>query len=295
VEFHKPSNAVIRFRAYQMRACEEHDFLAIRCAFNGQRRFETPEGRFAVDDSAYLIMNTGEDVRTSIDSPTEVESFSVFFRPGMAEETLRSLITPSDRLLDDSRRQLSAPVRFFEKLYCHDQILSPALFDLRAALAERSEHEVTRGWMEERFHDLLERLLLVHRNVGREIEMLPAVRQATRIELYQRLHRARDYMDASLSQSLPLSEMAESAYFSTHHFLRLFKKVFGETPHQYLTRRRLEEAKRLLVRTEQPVTDICGQVGFDSLGSFSWLFRQRIGMSPMEFRQHHHRRTRKKG
>src|SRR5205823_14407191 len=69
------------------------------------------------------------------------------------------------------------------------------------------------------------------------------------------------------------------------HFLRLFKAAFHETPLRYLRRRRLERARRLLTQTDLPVTDICLRVGFESLGSFSTLFRRFAGASPREFRR----------
>jgi AraC-like DNA-binding protein len=87
-----------------------------------------------------------------------------------------------------------------------------------------------------------------------------------------------------LQQPLTLSQIAEVAWLSTHHFLRLFKRTFHETPHQYLIRKRIERAKYLLAHTDLSVTDVCLEVGFESLGSFSWLFRRRVGASPETFR-----------
>ncbi len=75
------------------------------------------------------------------------------------------------------------------------------------------------------------------------------------------------------------------AWFAPHHFLRLFKQTFGETPHRYLTRRRLERAQHLLAKTDLSVNDICTESGFQSVGSFSWLFRRHLGMSPNTFRR----------
>jgi AraC-like DNA-binding protein len=79
--------------------------------------------------------------------------------------------------------------------------------------------------------------------------------------------------------------MAAVACLSPNHFLRTFKQLFHQTPHQYLISKRLEEARRLLSLTEMPVTDVCFSVGFESLGSFSWLFRHRTGVSPEAYRR----------
>src|SRR5262249_54058716 len=152
------------------------------------------------------------------------------------------------------------PVHFFAKTYRHDEIVSPALVRLEKL---REGEQATHGWFEEEFHRILVRMLQAHRNVLHEVEKVPAARPATRVELYSRLHRARDFMEAGLFEPLTLNGIAQAAWMSPHHFLRLFKATFGETPHQYLTRRRIERARNLLVRTEMPVADICSSVGFE--------------------------------
>jgi len=131
----------------------------------------------------------------------------------------------------------------------------------------------------------MERLLLVHTRTRRQVESIPALRPASREELYRRLHRARDYATACFDQPITLNDMARVACLSTNHFLRTFKQTFHQTPHQYLTRIRLERAKGLLTKTNQPVTEVCFAVGFESLGSFSWLFRQRVGLAPEAYRR----------
>jgi transcriptional regulator GlxA family with amidase domain len=140
-------------------------------------------------------------------------------------------------------------------------------------------------WLTEQLHGLMQRLLQVHYNVYRETEALPAARPATREELYRRVHRARDYAAASFDQSLTLNELARVACLSPNHLLRTFRQAFGQTPHQYLTNLRLRRAQMLLIKTDLSVTDICFSVGFQSIGSFSWLFKQQFGVSPNMYRR----------
>jgi AraC-like DNA-binding protein len=99
--------------------------------------------------------------------------------------------------------------------------------------------------------------------------------------------RARDAIHARYAEALRLKDLAHEAALSPFHFLRMFRAVFGETPHQYLTRVRIEAAKRLLL-ADAPVTDVCFDVGFQSLGSFSALFSRRVGAPPSAFRRRLH-------
>jgi AraC-like DNA-binding protein len=96
--------------------------------------------------------------------------------------------------------------------------------------------------------------------------------------------RARDAIDREYARALDIRELARVAAVSEAHFIRTFRATFGETPHRYLQRRRVERAMTLLRTTDRSVTDICMAVGFSSLGTFSRTFRDIVGHSPAAFR-----------
>jgi AraC-like DNA-binding protein len=95
--------------------------------------------------------------------------------------------------------------------------------------------------------------------------------------------RARDRMDRSYPHMLDIPALAKVAGCSHAHFIRTFRAVFGETPHRYLQRRRVERAMHLL-GSARTVTDVCFDVGFNSLGTFSRTFRAIVGVSPSVYR-----------
>jgi len=103
----------------------------------------------------------------------------------------------------------------------------------------------------------------------------------------RRLLRARDAMDRSFAEPLDVRTVAAVAHVSAAHFSRSFREVFGETPHRYLQRRRVERSMFLLRETDRSVTDICFDVGLTSLGTFSRTFREIVGESPSDYRQGH--------
>jgi transcriptional regulator GlxA family with amidase domain len=97
--------------------------------------------------------------------------------------------------------------------------------------------------------------------------------------------RARDVMDRAYAEPLDVPALAQIANVSQAHFIRTFGATFGETPHRYLQRRRVERAMFLLRTTDRSVTDICLDVGFASLGTFSRSFREIVGEAPATYRQ----------
>jgi AraC-like DNA-binding protein len=106
-------------------------------------------------------------------------------------------------------------------------------------------------------------------------------------EFNRHLLRARDAMDRAYAEPLDVRTVAAIAHVSEAHFIRSFRAVFGETPHRYLQRRRVERSMFLLRETDRSITDICLDVGFTSLGTFSRTFRAIVGETPSGYRLGH--------
>jgi len=102
-------------------------------------------------------------------------------------------------------------------------------------------------------------------------------------DLYERIVAAKVFIDQNYHESINLNAISQKAFLSRFHFHRLFSQVYKKTPHQYLTSKRIEKAKDLLGENKQ-VTDVCNEVGFESLGSFSVLFKKEIGFAPQYYR-----------
>lgn len=107
----------------------------------------------------------------------------------------------------------------------------------------------------------------------------------TTVPLARHLLTARDLADRRYAEPLDLDALARAANVSPRHFSRSFRRVFGETPYQYLLTRRLERARYLLRTTDRTVLDICSDVGFASVGSFTTTFRRHAGVTPTAYRR----------
>jgi len=100
-----------------------------------------------------------------------------------------------------------------------------------------------------------------------------------KIYLYRRLVQAKLFIDTHYADNIDLGNIADEAYFSKFHFIRKFKNIYRKTPHQYLIFVRIEKAMELL-KTGVPVSEVCYAVGFESVGSFSGLFKRIVGLTP---------------
>jgi AraC-like DNA-binding protein len=102
-------------------------------------------------------------------------------------------------------------------------------------------------------------------------------------DIYERIAAAKVYIDENFQEPINLETISQQAFLSRFHFHRIFTQVYRSTPHQYMTRKRLDKARDLLA-LNKPVTEVCNEVGFESIGSFSMLFKKEIGFAPQYYR-----------
>ncbi|MGA2132156.1 MAG: helix-turn-helix transcriptional regulator [Bryobacteraceae bacterium] len=250
--------------------------LSIKSVVRGAARYYTPQGQYLITPDSFLILNDGQRYSLEFEGRgrLQTETLCPFFQPGFLEQA-----AASD--LDDIGRS-SPALDFCERLYPGTGEVGRALANLGAGLRTP---QASTPWLEDRMYALGRALAGLRLQVRSEAESFPGLRPATRLELYRRLYRGRDFLLSCYHQPLTVAAAARVATLSPFHFQRMFKLAFGRTPMQFLQDTRLEAARRLLAHTADDVTTICFAVGFESAGSFSWLFRKRFGVSPRAFRQ----------
>jgi len=257
--------------------------LSIRCMLNGNQYYKVGNQEALVTPKNYLVVNQGQHYKTSFSSDDDLEMMLVAFRPGFAEELLYSLITPQDKLLENPFARSNQPITFFEKTYETDPVISQLFLHLRKLIDEdisirkETDHDGI-------YSDMLTRLLFVHRGLRKTIDKLDSVKHSTRTELFRRLNIARDYMDAHACEKISLAEISKVACLSVHHFKRSFHQLFGESPHRYLVKKRIEKAQQLLRETNLKTDEVCAATGFENASSFIRLFRHQNGVTPGYFR-----------
>lgn len=254
--------------------------LCLKSVTRGSAVYTTRQGRYLVDGESFLVLNEGQEYALEIAAGSDTETLCPFFQPGFLGHVAHCRGHSPERLLDEPVAAGADP-GLHERLYSLKGGVAARLRTMRAGLRRPSAGG---PWLEDLFYDLAAALLDLRDEVRREVAAFPGTRPATRQELYRRLHRARDYIDSCFAEKLTVERVARVAHLSPYHFHRAFRLAFGETPMRHLQARRLQAARRLLESTDRPVTAVSLDVGFDSLGSFSWLFRRHYGVSPRQFR-----------
>jgi len=269
-------SAVLNGRGATYEVNDYRTTLSLKSVVRGAARYHTPQGHYLLTPDSYLILNDGQRYALEFEGHGNIqtETLCPFFQAGFLEQAAASGLDDIDR---------AAPaLDFCERLYPKTGAVARALADLHGGLRGP---QATTPWLEDRMYALAHALAGLRLQVYGEAQAFPGLRPATRMELYRRLYRGRDFLLSCYDRPLTVAAAARVATLSQFHFQRMFKLAFGQTPMQFLQQTRLTAARRLLVHTGDDVTAICFAVGFESPGSFSWLFRKRFGVSPRGFRE----------
>ncbi|MFM0238883.1 AraC family transcriptional regulator [Paraburkholderia phytofirmans] len=187
----------------------------------------------------------------------------------------RSLIeSVADQMEPGGSRELSLG----DAMQFRDPLIAAMLAALHRAAADPSD---SRLYVDALVHALAAHLLQ-HYARGRPASARTPARPQRLVP--RRIHRVTDYIRANLDGDLAISELAAQAGLSSFHFARVFRRETGETPHQYVSRLRLEEAARLLRATDQTVLQIAIAVGFENASHFSVQFKRGYGVTPLAYR-----------
>ena len=274
------TQALLRGTGFQYEVRDFPGPLSVKTVARGRARWKTDDGDFWVDENTLLILNDQQPYSITVDSHQKVETCCVFFQRGFVESVYQALIAAPETLVDQPFRA-APPVHFAAGLQIGD---SPLLRKFKAISHASGCGSATQAWLEEQLLLAARDVALLREETLRQIARVPAARASTREEVFKRLCRAREFMHACQDQPVHLDDISRAACLSPYHLHRAFKQAFHETPHEFLARIRVEQATRLLLNTDLPVTEICLRAGFESLGTFSTMFRRRFGKSPRQYR-----------
>lgn len=255
--------------------------LSLKFAFGGSEQYILGNMKYGVQDNVYLILNRDSTYQSLIDSDKPVESLTLNFTAGFAEEVFYSSFNNDQYLVDYPEVRDKYPVNFFQKLYQTDNILNVCINNLRSALRSGNYES---AMLNETLHHILEHTFRSQLTESKIADELKSVKRSTRIELFNRLNKAKDYIESNCHESIDLDVLSKVSSLCPHHFLRKFKSFTGLSPYQYLKRTRLSKARSLLENTNLSVTEICQDCGYESLSSFSFLFKNTYNLSPENYR-----------
>jgi AraC-like DNA-binding protein len=255
--------------------------IGLLTAMKGSCDFYVNGARQRIDGSKTFFINRGSRLAFSVGAKTSAPAL-LFFRTTLPDLVQHSLNYGHEVLPDEPFDNLPYDFSYLERTHLDPRLQETisSLIDLAgncSAFSSLSADLLIRH--------LFEDLLKANRDGYRLSKNIQAAKASTRLEIFRRVSHARDWMDAHDSTDITLTTIAAEAAMNSQHFLRMFKQVYLITPHQYLIDRKLKKARQLLESTEMTINEICGAIGFESVFSFSILFKNRFGMPPSHLRR----------
>ncbi|WP_346883967.1 AraC family transcriptional regulator [uncultured Algibacter sp.] len=255
-------------------------FLSIKSFYGGQANYQVKQREYQVDQTNFLILNECTKYRLTIDTSKETESFCVFFSPEFVSEVVSGLNATDEQLLDFNVEKHEG-IKLFERNYHHSGMVSELLKTGR----KKSNFGIDELEKDEFYYQLLNAILKQNNYTLFDTKRLASKKKSTREELYQRVLFVKDFIDCNYHKNLRLKELANIGLISENHLLRNFNQIFGVTPFQYISKKRIQEAKRQILETNKTIKEIAFDTGYSSLGNFSNYFKNIVGQSPSALRK----------
>ncbi len=253
--------------------------FSIKFVVAGQENYKVNGREHQVRAGEYLLTNPHCHGNGYIDSKSMVEGVCIDIQPGLMAEVLGTLQEPGNLQPGYDTRSMLESGLFFE-------------YRLKAAQTRLGQflngfsHLITSGQFDlttlnqSFYYRLTELYLSDYQHIAKQVFAVPALKPATRNDLFLRAQRGKDFMDAMFTAPIDLPEIAKQALLSEYHFYRIFKAVYQESPHQYILKKRLDFGQELLLTGNYSVTEAAQKTGFADIFSFSKAYRKRFGMPP---------------
>lgn len=267
-------------QAYQPEQISNFSFNMV---FSGNKAFNIGKRQLNVYPDSFLAINDGTSYSSKIDSQVPVQNLSISFSPQFLGDFNRIRLHSDKQLLDnpfESGSVLNASL--METIYPFSGDMKYNILHLKQHLEEDSADDLLIN--EYLHHCLINYYKVYNKEVVDKSENLNFHNSSTRVEIVKRLNLAKEYINSNYNKDISLEDIAQTACLSVNHFLRTFKQAYGLSPHQYLTKVRLDRSKYLLKNTTYTINEIVEIIGFECPSSFIRLFKNTCNTTPGKYR-----------
>ena len=246
--------------------------LSIFTTVRGNSSVTVRDKQVYINENTFFISNLNQEYTLSI--PNEAETFNIHIGEKIGKEIWYDA-THSNNFLLDYPSETSTSPELHNRVHWRNDNFNSIIHKLSIVEDEMKEQEL--------LGELIILLLDEKMKSTKKSNSLPATKSATREEITRRLHLATDLIYSHFDKNLSLEDLSQISCLSKFHFIRLFKEYFSESPHQFITRLRLEKAVSYLQSSNFGVKEISEKVGFANASSFSRLFKNHFGVYPTKF------------
>ena len=259
----------------------ESNGFAIKYVSEGTEHYSVSGNHYEIRPGNYLLLNGRKEGKVIIDSKTNVKGICINIAPELLQGALAQILRPDAPAAGTELAAFFYEDNFLENQYSAYNTQLGKQIERLSISVHRQElnSEEIHG---ELFYELAYNLIKDQTAVFKQLQHIPAVKRITRNDLYKRLNRGKEFIDANFTNTISVGDIAKESAMSEFHFFRLFKQTFGLSPMQYMLRAKINLSKELLSKSclVSNVAEICG---FGDVFAFSKSFKKNVGISPSAF------------
>ncbi len=253
--------------------------FSIKYVSYGCEEYTVNGNKYSVANGQYLLANHSAEGAVEIESRVPVRGICIDLSHDLLSEVTASYRRPDTFHPDPALDKFFKGNDFLENKYASDEtILGQYLkkIDREFTAGQLSEGDFTNEF----YFNIAEYIIADHIPVYKQLQNIPSVKSVTRKDLLRRINSGKAYIDANYLSALDIKDAASYCCLSEYHFFRLFRKVFGISPYQYVIKKRLEYAKGMLIKSQVSISEVALLAGFSDLSAFSKSFRKQFGIAP---------------
>jgi AraC family transcriptional regulator len=253
--------------------------FAIKYVVDGVERYTLDGEKYPIQAGEYLLSNASNEGHVEIESRKTVKGVCINITPNMLAEVVASHCVPNTAYTDITLGQFFNSNHFLENKYnAKHTTLGKILIEMGLSIGKKS---LDSGLLNnEFFYAISEKIVADHIPIFKQLQTIPSVKPSTKKDLFRRVSKGKDYIDAAFLTHLTIEAVAQEACMSEYHFFRLFKSVFGVSPHQYILKKRLELGHAILSQDKDSVSTAAFESGFSDIHAFSKAFKKYYGFAP---------------
>jgi AraC family transcriptional regulator len=253
--------------------------FAVKYVVDGIEKYTLDGEKYPIQAGEYLLSNDLNEGFVEIESRKTVKGVCINIKPEMLAEVVASHCVPDTACSDIMLGQFFNSNHFLENKYnAKETHLGKLLLEMGLSIGKNAWDSAHLN--NEFFYAISEKIVADHIPIFKQLQTIPSIKPATKKDLFRRVSKGKDYIDATFLTTQSIESVAQEACMSEYHFFRLFKSVFGVSPHQYMLKKRLELGHAILSQDKDSVSIAALESGFSDIHAFSKAFKKHYGFAP---------------
>lgn len=254
--------------------------FSLKYVAEGAEKYNLSDTQFNITAGSYLLCNSTKKGYVEVDSKKMVKGICVNISTDVMLDVVASICCPGTAVPDRELAGFFTSPLFLENKYSvKETSTGKQLENIWKHIEQKQfyQQEINIGF----YYSLCEKIIKDQIPVFRQLRQIPSVKQVTKRDLFRRAARGKEFIDHSFSAAITIEQVAKEAYMSEYHFFRVFKVLYGQSPYQYILKKRLEFARKILKNRNLPLAVVALECGFQDAYYFSKAFKKHFGFSPV--------------